>query len=90
LLGPLLGDFGERAFFLLGLADGAVVDVGEVADVFHLVLAELEFEEAAEDVVDDEGAEIADVRGGVNRRSAVVEAENAVGVRRLEFASLSA
>jgi hypothetical protein len=87
-VGPLLGDFGERALFLLGLTDGAVVDVGEVADVFHLVLAELEFEEAAEDVVDDEGAEIADVRGGVDGRAAVVETENAVGVRGAEFASL--
>jgi hypothetical protein len=86
LVGPLFCDLGERAFLLLGLADGAVVDVGEVADVLHLVLAELELEEAAEDIVDDEGAEIADVGGGVNRRAAVVEAENAVGLGGLEFA----
>jgi hypothetical protein len=37
--------------------------------------AELEFEQAADDVVDDEGAEVADVRRGVDRRAAVVEAE---------------
>ena len=45
--------------------------------------------EAAEHVVDDEGAEVADVSGGVDGRAAVVEAEDAVGVRRLEFADFA-
>ena len=48
--------------------------------------AELELEEAAEDVVDDEGAEVADVGGGVNGRAAVVEAEDAVRLGGLELA----
>jgi hypothetical protein len=87
-LRPLFSHLGERAAFFAGALDGLVVDVSEIADVFHLVGAELELEEAAEDVVDDEGAEIADVRGGVDGRAAVVETENAVGVRCAEFASL--
>ena len=89
LVGPLLGDLGERAFLLLRLADGAIVDVGEIADVLHLVRAELQLEQAAEHVVDDEGAEVADVRGRVDGRAAVVEAEYAVGVGGLEFARLA-
>ena len=58
------------------------------ADVNMLRGARALFEEAAEDVVDDEGAEIADVRGGVDGRAAVIETENAVGVRGAEFAGL--
>ncbi len=85
-VGPLFGDLGERAALLAGAADGLVVHVGEVADVLHLVLAELEFEQATEEVVDHEGAEVADVRGRVNGGAAVVEAIHAVGVGRAELA----
>jgi len=88
-VGPLPGDLGERAVFVAGALDGFVVDVGEIANVFHLVGAELEFEEAAEDVVDDESAEIADVGRGVDGGAAVVEAVDAVGLAGAEFADLS-
>jgi hypothetical protein len=50
----------------------------------YFIGAEFEFEEATEDVVDDEGPEVADVGGGVDRRAAVVETEDAVGVGRGE------
>ena len=83
---PLLGDLGERAFFLLGLANGAVVDVRQVADVPHLVRAELELEQAAQDIVHDERAEIADMGRSIDGRSAVIEAEDAIRLRGLEFA----
>ncbi|OQB83378.1 MAG: hypothetical protein BWX86_02881 [Verrucomicrobia bacterium ADurb.Bin122] len=57
--------------------------------MFHLVRAELELEQAADEVVDDEGAEVADVRRRIDRRPAVVEAVNAVGVRRAELSVLA-
>ena len=85
LVGPLFGDLGQGAAFLARAADGLVVHVGEVADVLHLVLAELEFEEAAQEVVHHEGAEVADVGGRVDGRAAVVEAVDAVGLRGAQF-----
>jgi hypothetical protein len=42
----------------------------------------VELEEAADHVVDDESAEVADVRRGVNRGAAIVEADDTVGLRR--------
>ena len=81
-VGPLLGDVGQGATFFAGTADGFVVNVGEVADVFYFIGAELELEEAADHVVDDESAEVADVRRGVNRGAAIIEADDAVGLRR--------
>jgi hypothetical protein len=77
--GPLLGDGGERAALLAGAADGFVVHIGEVAHVLHLA-GEFEVEEAAEEIVDDKSAEIADVGGGVNGGAAVVETVNAIGL----------
>ncbi len=85
LVGPLLGDLGECAVLLAGAADGLVVDVGDVADVLHLVGAELELEHAAQEVVDDEGAEVADVRRRVDGGAAVVETVDAVGLGRAEL-----
>ena len=75
LRGPFGCDLGQRTFFFAGAADGFVVDVGEVAHVTNLVGAEVEFEQA----------EVADVGGGVNRRAAVVETIDPVGVRRSEW-----
>ena len=83
---PLLGHVGQRTTFFAGPTDRFVVDVGEVAHVFDVVGAEFEFEQAADDVVHDEGAEVADVGRGVDGRAAIIEPENAVGVRRSEFA----
>jgi hypothetical protein len=56
-----------------GVGDDAVVDVGEVHDVMHFEAAELE--EAAENVLKDEGAVIADVRVVVDRGAASVHAD---------------
>ncbi len=84
-VGPLFRDVGERTPLVARALDGLVVDVGQVADVLHLVLAELQLEQPADDVVDDERAEIADVGGRVDGRAAVVEAEDAVGLRGLQF-----
>ena len=83
-IGPLFGDLGERAFFFLGLTDGAVVNIGQVADVVYFVAAELELEQPTDDVVDDEGAKVADVRGRIDGRAAIIEADHAVGVRRCD------
>src|ERR1035438_2985807 len=82
---PFPGDFGQGAALLPGLSDRAVVHVRQVAHVLHLP-GELKLEKAAEDIVDDEGAEIAYVGGRIDRRAAVVEAEYAIGLRRPEFA----
>ncbi len=79
-LGPFPGDLGQGPFLGARLADRAVVDVGQVAHVLHLA-RELELEQPAQDVVEDEGAEIADVgrarrpwarscRSGKRRRAA--------------------
>ena len=53
--------------------------------MLHLARAERELEQAAQDVVDHKGPEVPDVGGRVDRRAAVVEAEEAVGGR-LELA----
>src|SRR5665213_3067958 len=87
-IGPLAGDRCERKVFLEGLADGAIIHIGEIADMLHLVLPELEFEQTADYIVDQKSAEIADVRRRVNGRSTIIEAENPVLTRRqnLDFA----
>ena len=54
--------------------------------MLHLFGPELELQLAPDDVVHQKGAEIADMGRGVDRGSAVVEAEDAVGIRRTEFA----
>lgn len=70
-LRPSGGEGVECHAGLLGVADGFVVDIGEVADVFGVLASE--FDDAAEDVLQDEGAEVADVRRSVDGRSATVE-----------------
>ena len=52
-VGPLLRDLGQRPALVAGALDGLVVHIGEVADVLHLARV-LQFEEPADDVVDDE------------------------------------
>jgi len=59
----------------LGLADGLVVDVGEVHDLGDLVTRQLQ--SAAQNVLEEEGPEIADVGVVVHRRPAGVEAHAA-------------
>jgi hypothetical protein len=54
----------------------------------HLA-GKLELQQPADDVVDDEGPEVADVGGAQTVGPAVVEAEDAVGVRGAEFADLA-
>jgi len=45
--GPVTRDVGERTSFLPALADRAVVDVGEVANVAHFAGAEFQFKQPA-------------------------------------------
>jgi hypothetical protein len=80
LVGPGLREGAERLAGGLGPADGLVVDVGDVADVLHLQAGDLEG--AAQDVLDGERAEIADVGRSVDRRPAAVHAiDIAAGLR---------
>ena len=55
-----------------GVLDDAVVHVGNVHDLQHAIA--LGMQEAPQDVLKNEGAEIADVREGVDRRAAGVDA----------------
>jgi hypothetical protein len=70
-------------------ADGLVVDVGEVPDMTHLLSPEFELEQAADDVVDQKRPEIPDVRGCVDGRTAVIEAEDPVRGTGLQLAELA-
>ena len=62
-----------------GVGDDAVVHVGEVHDVVELEAAE--FQEAAQDVLEHEGAVVADVREVVDRGTAGVDADFASALR---------
>jgi len=55
----------------------------------HLLRPEFELEQAADDVVDEERPEIADVRGCVDGRTAVIEAEDTVRGTGLQLAELA-
>jgi hypothetical protein len=72
-LGPEAGEVGQGLAGFLGVADGFVIDVGDVSDVEGG--GATEFDDAAEDVLGGEGAEIADVGGAVDGGAAAVEAE---------------
>ena len=89
LLGQLPRDFPERPSLLAGPADGLVVDVGEIPDVTHLLRTEFELEQRADDVVDEERPELPDVRGGVDGRTAVIEAEDTVRGTGLQLAEIA-
>ena len=58
-LGEFFGVVADADALGGGVGDDAVVDIGEVHDVGEAEAAE--FEKAAEDVLEDEGAEVADV-----------------------------
>ena len=72
LIGPLLSEVAERLANCLGSADRLVVDVGDIADVLHLETRDLEG--AAQDVLDGERAEIADMGRTIDRRTAAIHA----------------
>ena len=71
--GPEAGEVGEGLTGFLGVANGFVVDVGDVADVEGG--GATEFDDAAEDVLGGEGAEVADVGGAIDGGAAAVKAE---------------
>ena len=68
----LLRVLAQRRAGLDRLGDGAVVDVGVVAHLLHVVA--LELQRAAQHVERDEGAEVADVAARVDRQAAGVHA----------------
>ena len=81
---PSGGKVGEGFAFFLRAADGFVVHVGDVA---HVADADtVHFECTAQNVLQQKGAEIADVRGTVNRRAAAIHAERFFGRARRERA----
>ena len=71
---PEAGELRERLADALGFADRFVIDIGEVADMERAQAAG--FEGTAEDILEDEGAEIADVGGAIDRGAAAVKAES--------------
>lgn len=73
--GPVIGEIGERFAGGLGVANGFVVDVGDVAHMRGGCAAQLK--DPAHDVLIDEGAEVPDVGGAVDRGTAAVESQRA-------------
>lgn len=74
-----LGELGEGGLGFPDAADDFVFDVGDIHDVEDIVAAE--FEVAAEEVGEDEGAEVADVGAVIDRWAAAVHADlSAFGV----------
>ena len=71
--GPFGGVFAQRHALGLGIADGFVVNIGEVAHVFGAQPAQLHY--AAEDILHHESAEVADVGRGIHSGTATVEAQ---------------
>jgi len=85
--GPVIRDFLQRPTFLACLSDRFVVDIGQVSNMENFLAAR--FECAAKDILKDKTAEIADMCGTVNGRSAAIVAES-FAVERDEFADGSA
>jgi hypothetical protein len=72
-LGPEAGELDEGLTGFLGVANGFVVNIGDVANVEGGGAGELD--DAAEDVLGGEGAEVTDVGGAIDGGAAAVEAE---------------
>jgi len=72
-LRPALGEGHEGLAGFAGLADGLVVHVGDVAHMPDLVPRCLE--NAPEDILEQEGAEVPDVRRAIDSRPAAVAAD---------------
>jgi len=73
--GPATRELGEALPGLDRATDGLVVDVGDVADVPGGQA--VEFQHAPQDVLNHEGAEVADVGRAIDGRAAAVESERA-------------
>jgi hypothetical protein len=73
LVGPALGESRQGHLRRHRPADRLVVHVGEVADMLHLEAVDLE--RATEDVLQEEGPEVADVGRAVHGRTAAIHAE---------------
>ena len=80
-----VGEFPEGEFFLPRSRDGLVVHVGDVHGMVHAEAAELQV--PAEEVVEEEGPEVADVRVAVHRGPAGVDGDRRVVGRILHFFS---
>lgn len=73
LVRPCGGEFRQSDGRFAGVADGFVVHVRQVADMRGGRSSQ--FHNAAEHILHDEGAEIADVGGSVHRGTAAVKAQ---------------
>ena len=80
LVGPFGGKFAQRDALGQRLADCFVVHISDVARVHHLDA--IDFEHAAQHILNQEGPEIADVRRPVNGGPAAVEPEALPRLRR--------
>ena len=80
LLRPVLREVRERLAGLDGVADRLVIHVRDVPHMQSRRAAQ--FHDAAENILRNEGAEIADVRGAIHRGAAAVETQRlAIGGR---------
>ncbi len=70
---PEAGELREGLTSALRFADRFIVHIGEVADVQSAQAAG--FQRAAEDILEHESAEIADMGGAINGRAAAVKPE---------------
>jgi len=76
LFRPLAGEVAQRDALFLGTADGLVVNIGDIANMAHLHAVELEH--AAEDILQEKCAEVADMRGTIDRGTAAIHAVRSI------------
>lgn len=87
--GPMPSHFDERPTFFAGSADRLVVHVGEISDMLHPTYSKLTIDQTPDQIVDDERAEIPNVRRRIDGRAAIVEPEDAVRLGGFEFKDFS-
>ena len=73
-LGPIGSEIGQRLALSLRLTDGFVIEIGDIAHVFDRCA--IDFEHAAERVLDKESAEVADMCRAVDCGAAAIETQS--------------
>lgn len=73
--GPGRGEFGQGPALSHALTDGFVIHIGHVSHVADGGAGDLEG--SAEDILEDEGAEVSDMGGAIDGGTAAIDAEGA-------------